>query len=122
MDDELNGCLEYDLKVFFHEDIRGLYTGKLTRRQVCVWIRHLPGESALVRRGVVETEWSRSEHFAVSTWDTARTSNYYTLAVGGVKDLEAPEPIPHPVWETDRPIDAATEMTRRFLSLKVVSP
>lgn len=51
---ELFGCLEADLMRFYHIDLRDLFTQprKITIRQVVTWMRHLPSDSALSRRGI----------------------------------------------------------------------
>ncbi|MEU0467320.1 hypothetical protein ABZ215_25235 [Amycolatopsis sp. NPDC006131] len=53
-DNEALGALEYDLRRYLHVDVRGLFTSPrtITRRQVIVWIRHLPADSALGIRGL----------------------------------------------------------------------
>lgn len=50
---ELLGALEYDLKVYLHENIAGMFIDPrtITYRQVIVWLRYLPEDSALARRG-----------------------------------------------------------------------
>ncbi len=121
-DDELNGALEYDLKVFLHEDIRGLFTApqRITWRQVCVWLRHLPGDSALVRRGALQTEWSRQEHFTVSGIDMMKINGSHAWLIAGVQDLPEPEMAQRPGWESDRPFNALAEMIRRVKTMRVV--
>jgi hypothetical protein len=49
----LLGALEYDLRAILAVDIRGLFTSPptISLRQVIVWIRYLPSDSALGRRG-----------------------------------------------------------------------
>lgn len=89
------GCLEYDLARFLNRDVRGLFTTPrtLTWRQVIVWIRHLPAESALARRGLVgEQSWSVSEHLLASVVDTLRALDWHYVSAH-----TADEPPPAPI-------------------------
>lgn len=82
-DDDLFGCLEYDLARYVNRDVRGLFTSPrtLTWRQVIVWIRHLPSDSALGRRGLVaDRSWGTTEHLLASVVDTLRIVDWHYVS------------------------------------------
>lgn len=122
-DDELNGCLEYDLKRYLHEDIRGLFTSppRLTWRQVAVWIRHLPGDSALARKGFVAGGWTRQEHLTASVIDTLRVFQYhwFTSKVSEPDDLEEPVMLTRPDHDEQVDLDVVGVMVRRWSAQRV---
>lgn len=85
-----------------------------------MWLRHLPGESALVRRGVLSTEWSRQEHFAISTIDMLKVNGHHAWLIAGAPDMPDPEFADRPEWVSDPEFDALTEMVRRTRTMKGV--
>jgi hypothetical protein len=94
----LFGCLEYDLARFLNRDVRGLFTRPrtLTWRQVIVWIRHLPSDSALARAGLAgRLTWGIQEHLTASVLDSMRVLTWYYLTAHVGPD-DAPQP-PTPV-------------------------
>lgn len=91
-DDELCGCLEADLKRFYQTDLRDLYRSPrtLTRRQVCVWLRHLPSDSALARRGYAgDTKPSLTEKLQVEMVNELRRV-FWVIGTQNLKRVSDP--------------------------------
>lgn len=62
--------LEADLRRFYNIDYRDLFTGRLTLRQVWVFVRRIQADSALlVARNGGKLPWSRSDLIAARTWE-----------------------------------------------------
>jgi hypothetical protein len=94
----LFGALEYDLMRYMNgTDVRGLYTKTITYRQVATWIRHLPEDSALSRRGWGgDVKSSFREKLMVATINELRQGNHnYVLAH---TDEDSARNIPDPVY------------------------
>jgi hypothetical protein len=93
------GCLEYDLARYLHVDVRGLFVTPpaLTWRQVIVWIRHLPTDSALARRGVLGPgAWSIRDHMLASVIDSIRLVDWHYVSAHVPDEVPPPTMIRRP--------------------------
>ncbi|WAB10127.1 hypothetical protein SEA_GRAVAILLIA_17 [Mycobacterium phage Gravaillia] len=62
--------LEADLRRFYGVDMRGLFTGDLTLRQLWMFVRRIPGDSALLTaRNGGRPPWTRAEIIAARQWE-----------------------------------------------------
>lgn len=86
-----------------------------------MWLRHLPGESALVRRGVLVTEWSRTEHLTVSVIDMLKVNGHHAWLIAGAEEMPDPEFADRPGWVPDEPFYPLGELVKRVRTMRVVS-
>jgi hypothetical protein len=85
--------LEYDLRRYLQVDVRGLFTHPrtITYRQVIVWIRHLPADSALAIRGLAgEVRNSFNDAMSVAMVNELRVLNWRYLAAHSDEKPEQP--------------------------------
>lgn len=74
-------------------DLRGLYSEPktVTRRQLVAWLRHLPSDSALARRGLAGDKHSdQNEILQVSMINELRLANYYYVRSHSSGDVDEP--------------------------------
>lgn len=92
-DNELCGALESDLHRFHQADLSWLYTTprKLTLRKIAVWIRHLPEDSALARRGFGERKYSLRDTLLAENINTGRIGNWQYVATKSEKEIDPPD-------------------------------
>lgn len=98
-DDDLLGALEYDLACYLHADARGLFASppSLTWRQVIVWLRHLPSESALGRCGVLGARsWTLRDHMMASLVDGLRVLDWHYVCAHSPDEVPPPTMIRRP--------------------------
>ncbi len=95
--DELFGCLEYDLQAYCGGvDILDFFRKKYSIRKLIMWIRHLPSNSALASRGIGgDGRWNTTEHLLAAAIDSLSVMDYHVLAVNGNKP-DKPKPVPRP--------------------------
>ncbi|MGW9170156.1 hypothetical protein [Streptomyces decoyicus] len=95
--------LEADLQEFFQVDLRDFWRGRLTLRQIGVYIKSLlkkQGRSTLLMALDPSAEWSHEAFLGARISDGIEASNYYFLSANlseeGREELESPKPIPRP--------------------------
>lgn len=95
--------------------MRGIWTRKLTFRQVYNLILQLPNDSALKKElaGPVAL-WSQSEHMIASVIDELRVLKYITFVANGGKDIKYPEPIRRPGTPEDEKENPKDDLTKKF--------
>jgi hypothetical protein len=90
--------LEADFWHFYNLDIRGLWTGKLTPRQVRVLIKNLStygSESATVRKKAGPTAtWSQTEHLLAALIDSMNSLIYLYQSAHVGTNVHVPKPVP----------------------------
>lgn len=85
--------MEWDLRRYLQVDVRGLFTRPrtVTHRQVIVWLRHLPADSALGIRGLAgEVKNSFYDAMWVSVLNELRVLNWRYLSAHSEKPPEKP--------------------------------
>jgi hypothetical protein len=93
-DNNLIGCLEYDLRRYLDVDLRGLYSSPrtITQRQVMVWLRYLPSDAALSRRGLAGDRRSdMTEILQVATLNELRLLNNYYVRSHSNGEIDEPD-------------------------------
>ncbi len=94
-DDELCGALEHDLWVHCNGvELKWLFQkpAKITWRRVIIYIRHLPGESALARRGFAgDVNFSTEEKLTAEVINTLRIHNFMYLSAHSKEENGTPE-------------------------------
>lgn len=92
--------LEADLRRFFHVDYRELFTGGLTLRQVWVFVRRMPTDSALLTaRNGGRPPWTRAEIIAARQWEAWVRKRY---------DGRPPSPEEIDAWKAQQDTVSAT--------------
>lgn len=96
-DDELYGCLEYDLQAYLNIDLAGLWQGKFSVRKLIMWIRHLPTDSALAARGFAgDDRWGATEHLLATATDYLHLLDYHFLKANSTGKIDKPEFVTRP--------------------------
>jgi hypothetical protein len=86
-------AIEADLKRFYGATLSDLTRGRLTWRQLSVYLRGLPKESATAREiGGPDLEWGLAEHLLAATFDALQVANWQRAA----RKSKAPKPTPRP--------------------------
>ncbi|MEU6704723.1 hypothetical protein [Streptomyces wuyuanensis] len=92
--------LEADLREFFSVDLLDLWRGRLSIRQVGVFIKSLlrkPGRSTLLMALDERAAWSEPDYMMARISDALELSNFLFLKANfEAGDLEKPDPIPRP--------------------------
>ncbi len=92
------GCLEYDLQAHCNGvDLLGLYRKEFSVRKLIMWVRHLPGDSALASRGYAgDDRWSITDQLIAATADYIHLLDYHFLKSKGAKNMGEPKWIERP--------------------------
>lgn len=90
---EHGAAIEADLKRFYGVKLSDLTRGRLTWRQLSVYLRGLPKESATAREiGGPDLEWGIAEHLLAATFDALQVANWQRAQ----RKSKAPKPTPRP--------------------------
>jgi hypothetical protein len=91
MDDELCECLQYDLKAELRVDLKGLFSGQFTLRDLVVWVKHLPSDSALGRRGIGEHKPALTDRLFASSINEQRLMRWTYISARSNERVEQPD-------------------------------
>lgn len=109
-------AVEADFFRFYGLDVRGVWTGKLTFRQVCNLILQLPDESALRKElGGPATIWSHTDYLLAGLIDEMKYQTWVMMKMK-IPDFktEFPKPIRRPGDPEKTEALEEDEITKKF--------
>lgn len=109
---EYGEAVEWDMARYWPgRSLLELYRGQMSWRELRVFLRYLPADSATARdvRGSTPEEdaWTLDRHLLASVVDAIRENTFATVKLGGdpkrTGPLKPPDPIPRPGVESKKP-------------------